>query len=328
MTIFITGATGFVGKNLVEYLTEYVPEQHLLCLVRNLDKAEYLKRFTNVRIIHGDLLQPETYQQAVQACDIILHVAAMVGLKNGDAFYEANTKATQLLCDAAKGNPNLNRLVFVSSISAVDRPLDKPAIGALTEETPPCPNTDYGKSKLMAENVVIDSGLPYTILRPSYIYGPHPRKNSSMDKIIYDMAAHKPYTTIPFPGRASEIHVLDLAKIIWLSATHNNTQNQIYFAANPTPIALKDLYPLIADAMGIHFVQRNVSDTILARFKRRVFHQYINQHPMASLIKVMFEDSFYCDTTKLITDTGYTPDYPLKKGLKQTFQWYLENGEL
>lgn len=328
MSVFITGATGFVGRNLVEWLTKNEPERNLFCLVRSPEKADFLTALENVTIVEGDLLNPESYQKSVEQCDIVLHVAAMVGLRDGDEFYEANTKATENLCNAAKSNPNLKRFVFVSSISAGDRPLDIPAKEPLTEDTPSTPNTDYGKSKLMAEEAIINSGLPYTLLRPSYIYGPHPRKNSSADKLVYDMQGQKPYTRFPFQGRVSEIHVLDLARIIWTSATLEATENQLYYVSNDEPVHLKDFFPLLAEVMNTPFQQRGVSDKIMARFKRGVFQKYSTQTAKLAFMKVLFENGFYCSNQKLVKDTGYKPEYPLRIGVEKTIDWYKQNDEL
>src|SRR5690606_22586915 len=147
----------------------------------------------------------------------------------------ANTDATQSLINALKHSVRLKRLVFLSSISAFDRPLGQPAIGLLTEESIPHPNTDYGKSKLEAEKRVEQSDLPYAILRPSYIYGPYPRINSSMDRLIRNVRDQTHYTRFPFPGRASEIYVEDLAEMIWTASQHPAAENQAFFVSNPEP---------------------------------------------------------------------------------------------
>ena len=144
------------------------------------------------------------------------------------------------------------------SISAIDRPPRESAIKPLTEETIPHPNTDYGKSKLLAEETLIQSGLPYTILRPSYIYGPHPRVGSSMDRLIRDVRDQRSYTRIPFPGRASEIHAGDLARLIWLCTGHAGAENEVFFAANPEPVVIGDVFPAVAEALGVPYKARPV----------------------------------------------------------------------
>lgn len=324
MTVFITGGTGFAGRNLIEFLLDEHPDTELVCLVRSPEKAAFLKGRPNVRIVEGDLLDPASYREGLKDAGRVIHAAAMVGLKNGREFYTANTEATRLLIEAAKRTGGVERFTFVSSISAIDRPPDKPALDPLTEETPPHPNTDYGKSKLLAEEWVIRSGLPYTILRPSYIYGPHPRIGSSMDRLVYDVRDQKPYTTIPLPGKASEIHVRDLARLIWLAASHPNAENEVFFAANPDPVVVGDVFPVAAEALGVPHRFRPVDDDTMGRLKRYCYHKYAGN----PLMKVMFENSFWCSPRKLIETTGYQPSYPLTDGIWQTVGWYRQHGSL
>jgi nucleoside-diphosphate-sugar epimerase len=122
VNVFITGATGFVGRNLVDYLSAAYPELALYCLARNPEKAREIER-PGVFIVPGDLHTPESYTSSVAQADIILHLAAMVGLKNGEAFYTANRDATQTLVNAAKHSERLKRFFYLSSIAAIDRPV-------------------------------------------------------------------------------------------------------------------------------------------------------------------------------------------------------------
>ena len=330
MKVFLTGATGFVGRNFLDWLVRHEPDTQIDCLVRDPQKAQAqwqnMPQNINKRInwIAGDLLQPETYRSQLKQAERVVHAAALVSLRNGPEFYRMNTYATQNLLNALSGSDKLQRLVFVGSISAIDRPMDQPAIGPLTEESPPHPNTDYGKSKLMAEELVVKSGLPFAILRPAYIYGPFPRINSSMDRLIHHMTAGKSYTRFPFPGRASEVYAEDLAEMIWLATHHPNVENESFFVSNPTPVRVADAYAALAKAVGAEFKPLDLSDAELARYRSL----WYRQQPDNLLLRILFEDFFACAPDKWYRLTGYRPTFGFKEGLAKTAHWYRQQGML
>lgn len=326
MKVFLTGATGFVGRNFLDWLVRNEPDVQIDCLVRDPQKAKDQWKDTpaNVNWIAGDLLEPETYQTALQQAEVVVHAAALVSLRNGPEFYRMNTDATQNLLSTLSSSDRLKRMVFVGSISAIDRPMDQPAIGPLTEESPPHPNTDYGKSKLMAEELVIESGLPYAILRPAYIFGPFPRINSSMDRLIHNMADGKPYTRFPFPGHASEVYAEDLAEMIWLAGHHPNVENEAFFVSNPSPVRVADAYAALAKAVGADFKPLDLSSEDLERYRSL----WYRQQPDNLLLRILFENFFACAPDKWYRLTGYKPTHGFEEGLAKTTHFYRQHGLL
>lgn len=330
MRVLITGVTGFVGRNFLEWLIREEPSISVTCLVRDLLKAksqwEHLPGFGQNRIqwLQGDLLKPETYAEAAQQADVVIHIAALVGLRNGTEFYEANTETARVLLNVLKDSKRLQRLVFVSSISAIDRPLDAPAVGPLTEESPAHPNTDYGKSKWQAEELVRQSGLSYAILRPPYIYGPYPRANSSMDRLIHNVQDQAHYTRFPFPGRVSEIYVEDLAEMIWTAAHHPAAENQTFFVSNPQPVRIADAYAKLAGVLGAPYQPIVLSNQEIVRFQRMLY----KKDPENVLLRVLFEDFFYCSADKWYRLTGFKPRYGFEEGMAKTVRWFKEQGLL
>lgn len=302
-----------------------------MCLVRNKVKAEWMADHPQIQILEGDLHSPLSYHKQAKDAEMIIHAAALVGLKNGPEFYEENLKATELLLNSAKAAPRLRRFVFLSSISAIDRPIaDNPLtlLEPIIETTPAHPSTDYGKSKLQAEKLIAGSQVPFTILRPSYIYGPHPRLLSSMDRIIQDVQTNKPYTHIPFPGKASHIYVDDLARLIWQAGMHPSAENQIFMAADPEPVIVGDVFPKIAKVLQIPHDERPLPPKLLQRYQRAMYHRHRNGHPGFPLLRVMFEGSFYCDTSKVSSMLGWKPSLTLDEGIGRTISWYRQHGYL
>ncbi len=324
MKILVTGATGFLGHNFLDQLMTVSPEPEIWILARDPQKAQSLKISLPkpVTIVQGDLCQPETLQNWPQDFDLVFHLAALVGLKDGDVFYEVNTQGTAHLLAALQEQVHLKRLVYISSIAAIDRPLDaKPPYHPLDEASPAAPRTDYGRSKYQAEQLIKNSSFPYTILRPAYIFGPYPRKGSSMDKVIYDAVDANPYTRFPYTGRASEIYAPDLAEIIWLVANTQACENEDYFVGNMQPVAVRDFFSLLYGLLNRQERPYPIPGLLLPLLKRLMIQEGLQ--PI--LGEILFEDYFVCNVTKLYRHIQYRPYYGFAAGLTKTLQWYRQN---
>jgi nucleoside-diphosphate-sugar epimerase len=326
MKLLITGATGFLGRNLLEVLANLSEPLELICLVRDMEKAQALTTLPKpVTLLHGDLLNPETLTALPSDLDLVFHVAALVGLKNGPVFYDINVTGTRNLLHALFGQQQLKRILQISSIAAIDRPPGaKPPYAPLTEADAPYPHTDYGKSKLEAEKLVIESGLPFTILRPSYIFGPYPRPGSTMDRVIYDVQSGNPYTRFPFSGHASEIYAQDLAEMMWHAAREPQCLNEIYFAANPEPVSVRHFFKTLYTLLNKPYHPYPVPRLLLPWLKRAMLKEGL----APEVGEILFHDYFLCDPGKLYRHLSYRPYYGFEAGLTRTVQWYRHQGLL
>lgn len=320
--ILITGATGFVGRNLMDVLTALAQPVMLYALVRDLQKARPLLELSRpVSLLQGNLENPETLRDLPADLTWVFHVASRVGLRNGPEFYPANVGGTKNLLAALKSQQHLKRLVYISSITAVDRPPDsKPPYPPLTELDTAHPRSDYGKSKYQAEQLIMESGLPYTILRPAYIYGPYPRKGSTVDRVIYDVLQGNPYTRFPYTGHASEIYAGDLAEIMWACAREPRCENQIYFVANPHPVGVAYYFKTLHTLLNRPYHPYPIPRLLMPWLKRTMVKEGLD--PV--LGEILFHDYFVCDPSKLYRDISYRPYYGFEGGLTRTVQWYRE----
>jgi nucleoside-diphosphate-sugar epimerase len=185
MTIAVTGGTGFVGQGVVD-----------LAGRRGLSIKALARReqapCDGVEWIRGDLADRAALARLGEGAEAVLHVAGVVNAPDPMGFHLGNVAGTEALVEAAElaGVP---RFVFVSSLAARE-----PGLSA------------YGRSKRHAEEVVQTSMLDWTIVRPPAIYGPR-------DREMFELFRAARWGVVPMPpagGRASVIHVEDLARLL------------------------------------------------------------------------------------------------------------------
>lgn len=175
MIVAITGATGFIGKKLVE---RHLSLGHQVrFLTRN---PESLSRFAGAKGYLGDISRPDkTLQSFVEGADIIYHLAAE--LQDEELMWDVNVNGTRNLLEMAQGK--IGRWVQLSSTGVYGA-----RHGALiTEQSPLKPNNPYEKSKAEADSLVVEYAknkkLQAVILQPSNVYGPE-MPNQSLFQLI------------------------------------------------------------------------------------------------------------------------------------------------
>src|SRR5262245_14346884 len=170
-TVFLTGATGFVGHHVARSLVEQ--GWSVRALVRG--DASRLERLGKLPLVPvaGDLSASTDLSTALASCDAIVHVAGIVKARTLDEYREGNARATQRLVDRGRRVCPNARFVLVSSQAAAG-----PARGGrpVTELDSPQPVSWYGVSKREGEEAVERGwkGL-WLVIRPGVVYGPGDR---------------------------------------------------------------------------------------------------------------------------------------------------------
>ncbi|MEW9854278.1 NAD-dependent epimerase/dehydratase family protein [Novosphingobium sp. M1R2S20] len=184
MIIALTGATGFVGQAFVDLAL--AAGHQLTALARAPQDPR-----PGVEWISGDLENRAALATLVRDADAVVHIAGVVNAPDREAFEIGNVRGTLNLVEAA-GKEGVSRFVHVSSLSARE-----PSLSA------------YGASKARGETVVKATLLDWTIVRPPAIYGPR-------DKEMFELFRAARWGLVPMPkeGRASLIHVEDLARLL------------------------------------------------------------------------------------------------------------------
>jgi uncharacterized protein len=185
-----------------------------------------------VKVWLGDIWNEKILSEASRGATVVIHCAGDPTFGNGPQYYRSNVQLTEHLITVIKGScPDVERFVFVSTIGAMDRPASDPCAEPLTEDSPPAPTSDYGRSKLQAEDVVRRSGLPYTIIRPAMVVGAGMRVGSHFAVFVRHALERSPLSRVAWPGKLSVVHVEDLANALVTAATHPGASGRTYFCA-------------------------------------------------------------------------------------------------
>ena len=222
MSIYLTGASGFVGKNLVDY---FKYSQTIVKAIRN----------TSIEI----------EEQAV------IHLAGKAhDLKNvssPDEYYKVNTKLTQEIFDAFLAS-KAKVFITLSSVKAVADEVN----GELTEEEIPNPVTYYGKSKLLAEQYILSKEIPkgkrVYILRPCMIHGPGNQGNLNL---LYNLVSTGfPWPLGDFENKRSFCSIEHLCFIIKELIERDDIPSGIYNVSDDVPLSTNEVVRLIAESNG------------------------------------------------------------------------------
>ena len=230
MKIFITGSTGFIGSHFLAALIEkYGNVAKMLCYVREIPK----NRLKSVEYIQGRLEEIAKHEAVLVECDYVFHVAANAGYGN-DADYDAvNLEPTRELIGCLK-HGRIRNFVFLSSIGAVDRVNPDRCAGPITVRSRARPRSAYGRSKLKAEECIRSSGVPFTVIRPAWVYGRGMRTDSHVQAFVTMIAKGSGVYKMNFPGRVSIIHVSDLVQSMVNAVGNDDIIGNTYFAATET----------------------------------------------------------------------------------------------
>lgn len=219
-SLFITGASGFIGQNLLRKI-DYEEYRQVFCLVRKEnDVIENLSRYENVNIIKADISESEIYSEYLKLSDIVIHLAALTGKAARSAYFKVNSEGTRILLEQC-AKSNIKRFLFISSIAA---------------EFQDIKGYHYAESKIEAERHVIRSGLPYTILRPTIVIGIGSPILDSFLKLI-----KAPITLIFGDGdvKIQPVFIDDLTDCILEVVKNSSFLNQTLTVAGPEQITMK-----------------------------------------------------------------------------------------
>ena len=191
MKVIVTGSTGFVGGHLCARLLDQGHD--VIGVARSRHSHSLLaKGLTESPALATALFSPEhggyALDEELGDVDVIFHLAGDPTYGNGTHYVAANVEPTRRLAElAATSCDKLTAFVFASSLAAQDRDPALDRTAPITEAAAAAPETDYGRSKLAAEELLAGTGLPVRIARLGMVAGADMRTNSHL-AVVVDLA--------------------------------------------------------------------------------------------------------------------------------------------
>lgn len=232
--VLVTGASGFVGTNLVPFLQK-----------RNID----IIPFSRTKGASYDDINDEFLNQ--ERIDVIVHLAGKAhDLRKsveGQEYFKVNTDLTVQLFESFLQS-KASVFIYLSSIKALADSTEK----ALTENMQPLPLTDYGKSKLAAENYILNQALPTNkhiyILRPCMIHGPSNKGNLNL---LYQIVRKGvPYPLAAFDNKRSFLSIENLCFVINEMINRKDISSGIYHVSDDEPVSTNTIIQIMSDSLG------------------------------------------------------------------------------
>jgi nucleoside-diphosphate-sugar epimerase len=325
MRVLVTGASGFIGGNLVDRLL--AERAQVTCLVR---PGSNLSRLDSQRLtlMTGDLTDPASLPPAVQDVDVVLHVAgATKGARRGD-YFQANLEATRNLLRACQDyGPEGQKFLFVSSLAAAGPSSGPP----LTEDLEPHPVSAYGASKLAAEKAVLEFGQrrPVIIIRPPVVYGPRDR-----DTLLLFKSVQKGINVIPGRGtqRVSLVHVDDLVTGIIQAVRREQAYGRVYYICGDGHYDWQTIGDYLGRVLRRRFITLYVPWGVmrLVALGGTVTSQFTRSPTLMGLDKLrdIRQSNWLCTYERAKAELGFQPTIDLFTGLTTTAAWYKEMGWL
>ncbi|MFC5695814.1 NAD-dependent epimerase/dehydratase family protein [Pseudomonas sp. GCM10022186] len=317
MRILLTGATGFVGRAVMERIAE----------VSGLDLLVALRRpFTGIpvgvtSIQVGELAADADWKSALVGRDVVVHAAARAHVLNETVadptseFRRVNVDGTLALAKQAAA-AGVKRFVFISSIGVNGNQSSRP----FTEDDSPHPVEPYAVSKLEAEQglrlLAVKTGMEVVIIRPPLVYGPNAPGNFA--RLIKLVSKGLPLPFAAVQNKRSLVALDNLVDFILTCMSHPAAANQTFLIADGEDLSIGDLLRRLGGALGKPVRLLPVSAWVLEMGAAVLGRKALYQRLCGSL---------QVDITKARTLLGWVPVSNVDKALGKTASYYLEHQE-
>jgi len=223
----LTGATGFVGRNIVQSLLE--EGYHVHCLVREPSKAEHIKA-PGVTLFKGDVTEKSSIDPAfLSGVSYLIHLVGIISEAGTQTFKRVHFEGTKNIVDLAHEQGGIKKYVQMS------------ALGTRSNA-----RSQYHRTKWQAEEYVRVSELSFTVLRPSLIFGP----DGEFIRTFADVIRKSPVVPAISSGGFYPVHVRDVASCFVKALTADETNGKTVPLGGRERLTLKEIIETLCRLMG------------------------------------------------------------------------------
>ena len=315
--ILVTGADGFIGSHLVEYLVNAGCTIRAFVFYNSFGSWGWLDSLpletkNQIEIFTGDIRDPHGVRKAVTGCDVVFHLAALIGIPysyhSPDAYVDTNIKGTLNILQAARELGTV-RVIHTSTSEVYGTAQFVP----ITEAHPLQGQSPYSATKIGADQLALSFynsfALPVTVVRPFNTYGPRQSARAIIPTIVTQIAAGSRRIQLGalHPTRDFN-YVSDTVRGFVAAAQADNAAGEVINIGSNFEISMQATAQLIAQIMA--------EDVTFTQDEARL-------RPEKSEV-----ERLWADNTKARELLGWQPAYAglagFRRGLQETIQWFLQ----
>jgi len=341
--IIITGASGWLGRNLLNALIygssiyqklPMVSAENITILLNSPEEEHLFKNFAGIKIVYGDIRSKSTCSQLLLDGEgaLIFHTAGIIhpNLFSSD-FNSINFQGTVNLVTAAI-DTRAKRIIAISSNSAFGFNQDNKTL--FTEKSPYNPYMKYGQSKVLMEEYIKqihnDDLIETVIIRVPWFYGPfQPDRQAT----FYEMIKNG---KVPVVGdgsnKRSMVYTENLVQGCILSAYSSVASGKAYWISDKNPYSMNEIITTIASVLSNDFqircIDRKINLPLITSDIARHIDTAIQSFGLYNKkIHVLSEmsRSICCDPSLAIDELFYDPKIELRDGIRNSVQWMVDN---
>lgn len=286
--ILITGTTGYIGRHLVARLVE--KGERPRCLVRNLRRAADILPADKVDLAQGDTTNMTSLETAVEGIDTIVHAAFITAdhkQSSGNQYEATNVQGTSHLIAAAKA-AGVKRIIEISGLGT--RP-DKPG--------------SYMQGRYLAEKMLKESGLDWTIIQPSVLFG----KDAPFIKGLADLIRTSPVVPLIGGGKVmfQPIYVEDVVTVIMqVLDDPARTNNKTYTIGGPAYYSFTQIIDALMHAMHKRRIKAPAPSSLVG-LGSAVMEMVLPKPPLTKAAMTLFTFDNTTDLNSVERDFGFAP---------------------
>ena len=312
MKALVTGAGGFIGSHLTEFLVEKGIDVKAFVRYNSRNNWGWLensKYKDKIEVYAGDIRDFDSVKEAMRNVDVVFHLAALIGIPYSYisplAYVKTNVEGTYNVLQAAR-ELHIQRVVHTSTSEIYGTAQYIP----IDEKHPINPQSPYSATKVAADQLALtfyrSFGLPVTVIRPFNTYGPRQSARAIIPTIISQILSEKNEIKLGSLTPTRDLNfVLDTVEGFYKIGLHENTIGEVVNIGSGREISMGDLAKLISN-----LIDKKIK---IVQDKQRV-------RPKNSEVERLL-----CDASKAKKLTGWKPKYSLEEGLRLTIKWIKEN---
>jgi nucleoside-diphosphate-sugar epimerase len=321
----ITGATGFVGGHVAEACrSRGIP---VVTPVRHASDTRLLEQL-GVEIVRCELTDTQTLRRVAAEVEIVVHCAAKVGDWGPVSEYRAiNVDGLGALLESVRDSQNLKRFVHMSTLGVYAA---RDHFGTDESVPPPERHVDgYTQSKVEAEKLALgyqrDHGVPVTILRPGFVYGP--RDRTVLPRLMHRLEKREVVYLGSGEQLMNTIYVGNLVDAVFLAAASPAAVGQVYNLTDDEPVTKRRFFESIADLAGFERPRKSMP-LWLARLLASVGEGtgrllgLSTPPPITRAVIKFLGLNLGFSVEKAKRELGYAPRVKFEDGIEEAVAWW------